>query len=165
MCICLKWVSYFLSVAGLDWLETEPCSSRIDSNGFRYLDSCISLDSLIFNKCPLACKGLVFTSWRHLWNRRGIWLLIRGRVCTATLRSPLLYRFETWPFRGQNFLEDCRCLISLLLLAENSERILSVNRNVGVSCWAIRESHWMRIGWGGWITIPVLISIAVRRGS
>ena len=57
---------------------------------------------------------LAFANLRHLWRRRDISLLLKGRVYNATVRAILLYGCETWPLRVEDVRRlsvfDNRCL-------------------------------------------------------
>ncbi|TNN10595.1 endonuclease-reverse transcriptase, partial [Schistosoma japonicum] len=60
---------------------------------------------------------LAFAKLRHLWRRRDIRLLTKGRVYRAAVRSVLLYGSETWPLRVEDIRRllvfDHKCLRSI----------------------------------------------------
>ena len=60
---------------------------------------------------------MAFSNLLHLWRRDDVSPLVKGRVYNAAVRSVLLFRCETWPFRQQDVhrlkVFDHRCLRQL----------------------------------------------------
>ncbi|TNN10218.1 endonuclease-reverse transcriptase, partial [Schistosoma japonicum] len=90
---------------------------RVDR--FTYLGSLISADGLVTDEISARIQKarLAFAKLRHLWRRRDIRLLTKGRVYRAAVRCVLLYGSETWPLRVEDISRllvfDHRCLRSI----------------------------------------------------
>ncbi|TNN20225.1 endonuclease-reverse transcriptase, partial [Schistosoma japonicum] len=104
-----------------DWVASAPelmieseVVERVDR--FTYLGSLISADGLVTDEISARIQKarLAFAKLRHLWRRRDIRLLTKGRVYRAAVRSVLLYGSETWPLRVEDIRRllvfDHRCL-------------------------------------------------------
>ncbi|MBM6549315.1 reverse transcriptase family protein [Streptococcus dysgalactiae subsp. equisimilis] len=107
-----------------DWQEPVPAltlaGERLEPvDNFSYLGSYITAGGGIGDeiKSRIAKARLAFVNLRHLWRRRDIRLLLKGRVYVATVRSVLLYGCETWPLRVEDVRRlsvfDNRCLRSI----------------------------------------------------
>ncbi|CAH8297389.1 unnamed protein product [Schistosoma turkestanicum] len=107
-----------------DWVSSAPelvigseVVERVDR--FTYLGSLISADGLVTDEISARIQKarLAFANLRHLWRRRDIRLLTKGRVYCAVVRSVLLYGCETWPMRVEDtrrlLVFDHRCLRSI----------------------------------------------------
>lgn len=100
--------------------------------------SCFSPDGLISEKCLHA-----FTDLRHLWNELNVRLSVKSQVYTASMKSLLLYDFETWPSRADvsrlSVFEHC----SFLVLAEYGGKPLSVTQRWAIRNWVL--GHCIRV--------------------
>ncbi|TNN07625.1 Retrovirus-related Pol polyprotein from type-2 retrotransposable element R2DM, partial [Schistosoma japonicum] len=107
-----------------DWVASAPelvigseVVQRVDH--FTYLGSLISADGLVTDEISARIQKarLAFAKLRHLWRRRDIRLLTKGRVYRAEVRSVLLYGSNTWPLRVEDIRRllvfDHRCLRSI----------------------------------------------------
>ena len=81
-----------------DWVGATPNLSskgqiieRVDK--FTYLGSCISPDGSIAVKLSSRIQKVrpAFSNLHHLWRRNDIKLPTKGKVCSAAVRSVLLY--------------------------------------------------------------------------
>ncbi|TNN20912.1 hypothetical protein EWB00_002046, partial [Schistosoma japonicum] len=104
-----------------DWLNSAPKlvigSETIECvNRFTYLGSLISPNGLVSDEISARIHKArsAFANLRHLWRRRDIRLMTKGRVYCAAVRSVLLYGCETWPLRIEDIRRllvfDLRCL-------------------------------------------------------
>jgi hypothetical protein len=107
-----------------DWQGAPPTLSLAGTQlelveRFVYLGSCVSAGGTIKDEVTsrIAKARLAFTNLKHLWRRRDIPLLLKGRVYKATVRAVLLYGCETWSLRAEDLRKlsvfDNRCLRSI----------------------------------------------------
>ena len=68
-------------------------------DNFMYLGSCITAGGHIAEELSMRMSKarVAFCNLRHLWRRRDVSLIVKGRVCNAAVSPVLLYASETWP--------------------------------------------------------------------
>jgi hypothetical protein len=86
---------------------------------FIYLGSCVTAGGGVGEEIShrIARARAAFANLKHLWRRRDIRLILKGRIYRATVRAILLYGCETWPLRAEDVRRlsvfEHRCLRSI----------------------------------------------------
>jgi hypothetical protein len=104
-----------------DWVGSEPNLTITDIalevvDKFTYLGSVISSSPNVSDDINLRIikARSAFASLRHVWRRKDIRLVLKGRLYNACVRSVLLYGSETWPLRVEDIQRisvfDNKCL-------------------------------------------------------